>query len=593
MKPSFSNNFSRFTRNILVSLLALAAFAPTAFSYGYGWDIDKFDTAIKINENGIMNVTETIVADYTNESHHGLIRSIPVDYRDKYGNNLSLHFQVTSVTDENGKSWNYEQYKEGNILNIKIGDADILLDKPTTFKISYDVGRAINRFDTYDELYWNSTGTQWDVTMDEVTTEITLPDKVQTADIKATCYTGSYGGSEQNCTPNIQGHGVTYSVNDNKALTAPDLNPLTGLTVVVGFPKGIVAEPSFAQLAWWFLADNWGYSLPFITFGILYYLWFTRGRDPKTRDTIMPIYKAPEGMSPTELGTIIDENLDLRDITSTIVDMAVRGYIQIKELKEKKLLFDSTDYEFVRLKEFDTDTTLKPHETKIMSAIFGRGTIKKLSSLKNEFYSSLPGIRESVYNRLVKEGYFPTNPEKVRNIYYTVGSVLCFGVFFGLGAFLAFAPLSAILGTLGSGIVVLAFAKYMPAKTKKGVDMYYQAKGLEMFIKTAERDRLKFQEQENIFEKILPFAMTFGLASKWASAFEGIYKNPPSWYVSSNPNWNSNFNVLGFANKLDSVASEMQTTFASSPRSASGGGSGFSSGGFSGGGFGGGGGSSW
>lgn len=592
MKTSFSNKLSRFTRNSLVSLLAIAAFAPTAFSYGYGWDIDKFDTAVKINEDGIINVTETIVADYTNESHHGLIRSIPVDYRDRYGNNLSLYFQVTSVTDENGKSWNYEQYKEGNILNIKIGDADILLDEPSTFKISYNVGRAINRFDTYDELYWNSTGTQWDVPMDDVTTEITLPDKVSASDIKATCFTGSYGGSEQNCTPNIQNHSVTYSVNDNKTLSTPDLNPLSGLTVVVGFPKGIVAEPSVTQQAWWFFMDNWGYALPFITFGILYYIWYTRGRDPKTRDTIMPIYKAPEGMSPTEIGTIIDENLDMRDITSTIVDMAVRGYIQIKELKEKKLIFDNTDYEFIKLKNYENGTVLKTHERKILDAIFGSSQNKKLSSLKNEFYSSLPGIREAVYNSLVKEGYFPTNPEKVRNIYYTIGSVLCFGVLFGLGAFIAFFPLSAILGILASGVVVLGFAKYMPAKTKKGVDMYYQAKGLEMFIKTAERDRIKFQEQENIFEKILPFAMTLGLASKWANAFEGIYKTAPSWYVSSNPNWNNNFNVLMFTNRLDSVASEMQTTFASSPRSASGGGSGFS-GGFSGGGFGGGGGSSW
>lgn len=306
----------------------------------------------------------------------------------------------------------------------------------------------------------------------------------------------------------------------------------------------------------------------------------------------MPIYKAPEGMSPTEIGTIIDENLDMRDITSTIVDMAVRGYIQIKEIKEKKLIFDNTDYEFIKLKNYENGTVLKTHERKILDAIFGSSQNKRLSSLKNEFYSSLPGIREAVYNSLVKEGYFPTNPEKVRNIYYTIGSVLCFGVLFGLGAFIAFFPLSAILGILASGVVVLGFAKYMPAKTKKGVDMYYQAKGLEMFIKTAERDRIKFQEQENIFEKILPFAMTLGLASKWANAFEGIYKTAPSWYVSSNPNWNNNFNVLMFTNRLDSVASEMQTTFASSPRSASGGGSGFS-GGFSGGGFGGGGGSSW
>jgi len=593
MPISMFKKTSRFTRNILVSLLAFAAFIPSAFSYDYdyGWAVTRFDSAIKINEDGMINVTETIVADYTNEAHHGIIRSIPVDYRDQYGNNLSLNFQVVSVTDQNGKAWNFEQYKEGNILNIKAGDADVLLTEPSTFVITYNVGRAINRFDTYDELYWNATGTQWGVPMGTVTAEVTLPDKIQDSDMKATCYTGAYGANEQACTATIKDHTISYTVDSGDGAQVPDLSSYTGLTIVAGFPKNMIAEPSATQQILWFLADNWGYGLPILTFGFLYYMWFTRGRDPKTRDAIMPIYKAPAGMTPTELGTIIDETVDIRDISSAIVDLAVRGYLQIKEIKEKKLLFESTDYEFIRLK--NDDSGLKEHERKILSAVFGGSDSKKLSSLKNEFYSSLPGIKDMVYKNLVKEGYFPVSPEKVRSVYYTVGGVLSFGVLCGLGLFLALFPLSAILGIMASGLIIVGFAKFMPAKTKKGVDMYYQAKGLEEFIKTAERDRIKFQEKENIFETILPYAMTLGLATKWASAFEGIYKTAPSWYVSSNPHWGSQFNVLAFSNKLDSVASEMQTTFASSPRSAAGGGSGFSGGGFSGGGFGGGGGGSW
>lgn len=581
-------------KNLGILAMGLVLFltqASASNAYGYGWNVNSFDADIRIQEDGYITVTETIVADYRDEEHHGIIRSIPVDYRDRYGNRLSLYFEVISINDENGNPWRYEKYRSGDILNLKIGDPDVYLNDLSTFKITYKVGRAINRFDTYDELYWNATGSQWEAEMKDVHATITLPESVKEEDIKAACYTGSYGSTEQDCSYDISNHTVTYEVND-KSLGMPDLYPYNGLTIVVGFPKGTVAAPTIIQQALWFFADNWGYGLPAVTFSVLYYVWFTRGRDPKAeKNTIMPIYKAPKGLTPTEAGTIIDEHLDMHDISSSIVDMAVRGYLQIIESKEKKILFSSTDYTFKKLKEFKS-SELKAHEIKLLNALFSGGDSIKLSDLKYKFYKSLPGIRSSVYSGLIKDGYFPTDPEKVRNVYYTIGGVLVGVVLFFLGVWIEFLPLSAILGVVVSGVLFLIFARFMPAKTKKGVDMYYQIKGLEEFIRTAERDRIKWQEQENIFEALLPFAMTLGLATKWAQTFEGVYKTAPSWYVGTDPLWHRHFNTVAFTNNLNSVASEMQRTFASSPRSSSGGGSGFS-GGFSGGGFGGGGGSSW
>lgn len=343
----------------------------------------------------------------------------------------------------------------------------------------------------------------------------------------------------------------------------------------------------------WFLTDNWGFFLPILTFIIFYYLWYTRGRDPSTsRNTIMPIYTPPDNLSPSEVGTLIDETVDMRDISSAIIDLAVRGYLKINETKEKKFLTESTTYEFELLKDFESDSTLQKHERMLLSAIFSSGNSRKLKDLENEFYTSLPGIKDQIYDQLVKKGYFPAAPDKVRNAYSILGYVLLGGCVFGISVLIIFFSVSVIIGLALSGIIILIFAKRMPAKTKKGVDTYILIKGLEEYINTAEKDRIKFQEKENIFEKLLPYALTLGIAAKWAGAFEGLYKNPPSWYTSNDPNFHSNFSSLYLYSRLDHISTNMQSTFTSSPRSASGGGSGFS-GGFSGGGFGGGGGGSW
>ena len=154
--------------------------------------------------------------------------------------------------------------------------------------------------------------------------KLTLPPQAATG-IKTICFTGIYGSSEQNCRVEAV----------NNVITAKSLGPLAaneGLTVAVQFPKNIINKPTFSQQLIWFLADNWGYALPLITLIGLFYLWYTRGRDPRTgRETIMPVYTPPEKMTPSEAGTIIDEKVDMRDITSAIIDLAVRGYIKIKD----------------------------------------------------------------------------------------------------------------------------------------------------------------------------------------------------------------------------------------------------------------------
>ncbi len=601
MTQNFKQLIQRFTLGVFVLLQFISV--STVHAYGWSWDIKDFNTTVNINKDSTVDVNEHIVVDFTQEEHHGIYRDIPVQYTDTSGIQSQIPIHIKSVTDQNGKAWNYEINDQGDYIEIKIGDPDILLNDVETYNITYSAERALTNYDDHDELYWNATGDKWDVPIEQAEATVIMPETVDVKKLKSTCYTGSYGSTQKNCDAKIvDGKTFQYSVTPI-AKGEPALNEYEGLTIVAGYPTGIIQptppspEQIFAKAPWYekiylFFIFNWGLLIPLVVTGLMFFLWYTRGRDPETGKTaIMPIYTPPDDLKPTEVGTIIDESVDIHDITSAIVDLAVRGYLKIIEKKDKALFMNITTYTFKLLKEdYSSDDSLRDYEKALLDSIFDGGTERDLDDLQNEFYKDIPDIKKKVYEGLVKKNYFPTSPDKVRQAYQGTGFVLLFGPLFLMGLLITLAPWSLTVGLMVSGLIIIIFGKYMPARTLKGRETRYKILGLEEFIKTAEADRIKFQEKENIFEKLLPYAMTLKIADKWTKAFQGIYKTPPSWYSSNDPNFASNFSTFYFLNSINSLNTSMSTTFQSSPRSS---GSGFGGGGFSGGGGGGGGGGAW
>ena len=577
--------------------LILAVFPYTAFAYSHvspdqNWDIKNFSINIQIHEDSSLEITETIQADFTREPHHGIIRFIPVKNTDTDGKRSSIRLKIVNITDEKGAIWPFKENYQDDFVIFKIGDPDHYINKIATFNITYAVEDAITNFPDHDELYWNATGDRWDVRIEKTKTIIALPQGSNIKDLHAKCFSGRYGSKEQNCISTIKDE-KTFEYTITGDDVKPALQSNEGLTVVAGFPKNIVASPSLQKRISWFLSDNWGYFIPLFVFFFMFYKWYTKGRDPLAkRAVVMPFYEPPDNLTPGEVGTIVDEKVDIQDINAGIIDLAVRGYLKIIETVEKKFLSEDKNYKFVLLKkDFAKDPDLIAHEKQTLKAIFKSGSERDLSDLKEKFYETIPGIKNDIYEKVVKDGYFPTNPDTVRNTYSFCGLAICFFLIFIAGGALMMYSFSVFAGVVISAILIMIFGRYMPAKTKKGAETYIKILGLKEYINTAEKDRLKFQEKENIFEKLLPYAMTLGIADKWTKAFEGIYKTPPSWYQSNNPNFLNNFSTLYFLNSLNGLSSSMESAFQSSPRSS---GSGFSSGGgFSGGGGGGGGGSGW
>lgn len=598
----FKNPFRKllltFTLCVLPGLaLAQSTTAPIDFgTYNlYHWGISQFDADIQINRDSTFEVTEKIVADFTDAtSRRGVIRYIPIKYQDRYKQNLDLRFNLISVTDENGTSYETSISYPGDSVNIRIGSPDIYVDgQVKTYILKYKLDRGLNRFEDHDELYWNVTGNGWDTAIVKTSATVRLPENADQSALKAVCYTGLGYSTEQECSAEVI-DGQTFQFSSNDLLV-----PNAGMSIAVAFPKDLVTFPGTLTFLSWFLMDNWGYLIPLFVFLYLYYLWNKHGRDPlATHTAIMPEYEIPGNLRPAEIGTLIDDKVNMQDITSTIIDLATRGYLKIIETRKKGLLWgENTVYALEKTSpdrhEKHTEK-LQDFESKIYNAIFGSSEKIDLEDLKYKFYTDIPIIKTSIYDALVDKKYYVSSPDKARESYMGWGGGLTIITFFFLG-FLLDINVSVFLGLLASGGIIFAFAFIMPKKTQLGADTKIKVLGVEEFLKTAEKDRMKFYEDQNIFEKMLPYAIALGLADKWAKACEGLYKNQPAWYQSNDPNFASAFSTWYFLNALNSFNSTMSSNMTSTPRSAaSGGSSGFSSGGgFSGGGFGGGGGSSW
>ncbi len=572
----FKNIFKIFAASVLASFFV---FVFTANAQAEE-NISSYLTDITINQDSSINVVETITYDFGEDQRHGIFRDIPYKYKAR-GGTFKLRISDVSVKNEKEADINFEKSTSGGEVHLKIGDADEYVTGQNTYKISYTVKRAVNYFDTHDELYWNAIGTGWTVPIIKGEAIIRGPEAITQTE----CFTGAPGSNEKRC---------TISGGNTNIVTIGSIDSIAageGLTVVVGMRAGALEQPTTAQKFWDIFIDNGILLLPFLVFLIMYFLWYKYGRDAKNKNSIVAQYDAPDNLSAMYAGSLIHNNTTDKDIAAEVIWLAAHGYITIQRIETKKMLvFKGQDYEFFRTDK--TPNGLPAQTAALLYDLFTGGkTTSKLSELKTDrtFGSSLVKIKSEVMKELVKSNYYKANPTTVMALWFGLGL---------LGTFLTAMLLGNLIGFLGvlsaivSGAIVIGFSFIMPARTQKGADAAAHIKGLEQYLTVAEKDRLNFhnapEKSPQVFEMLLPFAIALGVERAWASQFQDLNK-APSWY---NDSTGAAFNAGFFAGSMNHFSDSMQSTAKSAMATSAGGGSGFSGGG-SGGGGGGGGGGSW
>ena len=565
-------------------LAGLLLFASPLFARS--WRISDFRDDITVGVDGTTTVHERITLVFEGE-FHGIHRTIPIEYPGPSGTNYTLFLSVKGVTDEDGHSLKYESSRSGGYRDLKIYIPGAE-DATKTVEIHYVLRNAVRFFPDHDEFYWNVTGNDWPVPIDHAAALVTFP-AAASGSLRAQAFTGVYGSTASEATSNVNGADASFE-------TTSPLPMRGGLTIDVYLPKGILREPSSFTRLLWFIGSNPIVFLPFVTFGVMLVLWWYKGRDPDPGQSVAPMYEPPPAMSPAECGTLLEDTIHPRDITCTIVDLAVRGFIKIEETVDQGVFLHHKDYIFHLLKPKDQWQGLAPHERVMLENIYaGGGTETRLSSLKNHFYTAIPVVREDIMSQLRQKGMYLLDPESANA--YSFGAILVIVAPFVIVQVLGWKDVFSSIGLLVlcgliSALIWWLFARQMTAKTVKGGRTRVAVLGFQEFMNRVDADRLKRMPPDT-FEKYLPYAMALGVEHQWAKAFSGIVQNPPTWYAS--PNGFVGFNPIFFAASMNSMAGDMHQVFVSAPRASSTGsgwsGGGFGGGGgFSGGGFGGGGG---
>jgi len=566
-----------------------------------GWTIDAFDVAIGVHQDATMAVRETLQVNFGTQQHHGIFRDIPVVYEWDQHSNRVYDLTVNSVTDGAGRAWAYSVSDNGAYREIKIGDQNRTLNGRQTYVIAYTVAGALNGFADHDELYWNVTGQQWAVPINEASATVDVP---ANGLLWINCFQGETGSREacrESSTPEQAQFASTRVLNSGEQLT-----------VVVGTKKGVAANvvPILQAKPRGFLefftiapATVAG-AVILLLLGAAWLGWmiWRRGRDMEyasayysTKDpterirplfrpeAVVPEYGPPDNLRPAQLGLILDETADTKDVTATIVDMAVRGYLVIKDAKDGK-----HDWELVPVK-VDTGGLL-PYEQKLFHGLFDDGkSSTRLSSLKGTFTGTLHDAERILYTDSVRLKWFTANPQSARITWVMLGLLAVLigvGVAWGLGALAGWGLLG--IAIILAGALMIATNSWMPRRTGLGTDLFRKTLGFRVYMNAAEKDRQAFAEKAEIFTQYLPYAIVFGCVHRWAKAFEGIDTSAAvsPWYQGPGP-----FYPVLFASALEGFSNTLSTTIADTPGGR--GGSGGGGGGFSGGGGGGGGGGAW
>jgi uncharacterized membrane protein YgcG len=565
------------TRRIL--LLLLICLAPAVLA---DERILDYRSDIQVHEDGWLTVTETIrVRSEGQQIRRGIYRDFPTRYRDRMGNHVKVEFQPVSVLrDGDGEAWHAEERANG--VRLYIGSANRLLDPGIyEYRVEFRTNRQLGFFDSHDELYFNAIGTGWVFPIDHAVVHVTLPFDLPSHQVEVGSYSGGYGATGSYAKGDIiEANRVRYE-------SAKALAPNEGLTVVVSWPKGFVAEPGTGQKVRWFFQDNAAALVLFvgllIVFTWYYQAWKRVGRDPD-KGVIIPRYEPPRGLSPAACRYVLSMSFNKDAFTAALISLAVKGLVNIEE-KDKKFTLE---------RNFgDPLSPLSPGEQAILDKLLPSPSSQ--IEMENENHEDFQAAHKALAAALKKE--YRGRLFNLNGL-YLIGPILVSIAAAVLAAFFSGGPVTWVSYAVLAVFLHILFAFLMRAPTIAGRLVMDEIEGLKMYLGTAEQDRLDRmrspQMTPEVFESFLPFAYALGVENDWCNRFAREMPREVRDGAGYHPAWyHGNLRGMGALHHLgDNFSSSFSSAIASAstpPGSSSGSGGG----GFSGGGGGGGGGGGW
>ncbi len=563
---------------LIATLTLLAATTPAVAEER----ITSFVSDVRVEANGTLDVVETIslVSD-GDQIQRGIQRDFPTRYPGHNGGSVTVGFDVVDVA-RDGHAEPYKIIGMDNGERVRIGDADTLLPHGDhVYRIHYRTTRQIGFFKTYDELYWNATGTGWTFPIEQAEARITLPRPAQFG--QRAFYTGAQGATSKDAAV------VTDQPGQIIFRTTKRLEASQGLTVAAAWPKGIVSEPGWARRLGWALRENgpmWLAIAGLLTIigHVARTLWRVK-RNPDRRPMV-PLFAPPDSLSAAALRLIWRMGFDDRTFSAAIVDTGVRGRLRIVDVPNGRGKPSRT------LEKIDGTGKLPPAEEKMVGTLFkGQRTIALKQSNHDILGKARSALADELDSRYGDGQNFSEAPKQGFHGWKLLGCVMVLlglvlalaggslsplvplGVvvaivagFAGLKllsrlrkhiaadrrwrrglSWVATALLYLILFHLLGAAIMLGFSSQNPlplaipligipflivaslnlrGPTPEGWAMRDRILGFRHYLSITEEDRLeKLNPPEKtaaLFERYLPYAIALGVENRWAKRFSAV-----------------------------------------------------------------------
>lgn len=565
-------------RSMVLFLLVVCLFPKISIAQQESTEkIISFHSDINIEKSGLMKVAEHIKI-YANgdEFKRGLVRTIPLYRKDKYGNKMNIDFKITGIL-KNGQKEDFFTKEEAGERSMYIGKKEVLLEPGIyDYEIRYETKGHVGFFDGYDELYWNVTGNDWNFSIDSASATIHFPEGAKAGN--TACYTGVRGAKEHNCSFTTAADGsVTFSSTGRLAENE-------GLTIAAAFTPGIIIRPTFQEKLFTEYRPIVVTILLLIALaGWYYYSWNRFGRDPE-KPLVIPTFNVPNDVSPATLRYLYKQKTDQKAFAIAVINMAVKKVIKISKGEDK-----NSDYLLQR--DSANTTILAKEEKSVYNKLLGKRAkitiseayaveisdaksalekdLKQQVNLKDYFlkhskqivFSSLITAAAVILFMIFVQGGFiglllfftPFLAVGATTIYFGIKNLIntyglsLFLIFFGL-AFggiplymlltqvhnIAIVPLVFIIAVT---VMFITYIYLIKAPTAFGSRLLSEIEGFKMYLQTAEQHRLNLLNPPDLspqlFEKFLPYAMALDVENEWGAKFESILSNvdyQPDWY---------------------------------------------------------------
>ncbi|MEO7617244.1 MAG: DUF2207 domain-containing protein, partial [Candidatus Saccharibacteria bacterium] len=475
-------------------------------------------------------VHEKISVDFGGNVHHGIYRDIPVIRRGSEGT-FYYAFKLVSTSDEVQNS-KVEDYRR-----LRLGSADSNLSGLHDYTIDYTLTPVALQASSQDRVNLNATGEQWEYPILRAEYELTLPAKPI---IQPVCYAGLTGSTEKNCIVGLIGNTIT-------AVSTQTLNPGSGMSVDTYLPANsfssyLIAGKKPPRTAAEIALSYVFYILGLLVIGlsVLGAVLAIKDKLQKRSQTVVAQYEAPDNLAPAQIGLLSDNKVALQELSATLLDLAVRGYIKITQIRPKTW-YRKADYRFDKLKDF---TGLRNYETSLIDIFFvGESITTTMSEVTSKMSSSstssirIKNINKKITEGLKSAGYYSRIPSS------TSLQLIGHGFFIAIWVSAFGYNILAESGFSYGGIIVasiiliiqLVFLKRRTKLTPAGLEGWAKVEGFKLYLQVAESARIDFSDAPaktpERFNAFLPYAVALGVEKQWAKQFEGIdLTQSNSWY---------------------------------------------------------------